>query len=101
MAHPELLVVSLLRALTQIALMLLIGQGALALLIGCRRQDNPVYRLFVLATRPVLGLLRRVVPRQIIDRHLPVVAFFLLFWALVGLTAWKKAYCEAHALACF
>jgi len=78
-----------LRALVEIALLFLVGQGVLAVIAGNRRHDNGVYKLFVLVTRPVLKLMRFITPSSIIDRHLPVVAFFLLFWIWIGL-AWLK-----------
>lgn len=101
MMHPELLLLSVLRALLQVALLFLLGQGILALLAGSRRDANPIYRLFVVVTRPVLRLVRKLAPPQVIDQHLPFVAFFLLFWLLVAVTYLKKAYCDAHLLQCF
>ena len=101
MTHPELLVIGILRALVEVALLFLLGQGLLALLAGSRRHDNGVYKLFVLVTRPVLKMVRVISPPQIIDRHLPFVAFFVLFWCWIGLAYLKKIYCEANLLQCF
>ena len=82
MSHPELLVLSALRALLQVAILFLLGQGLLALLAGSRRHNNSVYKLFLLLTSPLVKLTRLITPRQIIDKHVPFVAFFLLFWLL-------------------
>lgn len=101
MTHPALLIIGILRALVEVALMFLVGQGILALLAGSRRHDNGVYKLFVLVTKPVLKIMRLISPPQILDRHLPFVAFFVLFWAWIGLAWLKKTYCEAHLLQCF
>ncbi|MEW5782248.1 MAG: hypothetical protein ACOY6N_08990 [Pseudomonadota bacterium] len=101
MTHPTLLVIGILRALVEVALLFLVGQGILALLAGSRRHDNGVYKLFVLVTKPVLKIMRLISPPQILDRHLPFVAFFVLFWAWIGLAWLKKTYCEAHLLQCF
>lgn len=90
-----------LRALVEVALLFLIGQGILALLAGGRRHTNTVYQLFVIVTRPVLKAARFVSPPQIIDKHLPFVAFFLLFWLWIGLAYLKKVYCAANLLQCF
>lgn len=100
MDHLPLLLIGILRALAEVALLFLTGRGVLALLAGVRRHDNPVYRLFVLVTRPALRIARFVSPPQVIDRHLPVVAFFLLFWVWFGLAWLKKTYCAAHLLQC-
>ena len=58
MRHPDLFVVSILRALVEVALLSLLGEGAVALLSGTRRANNPTYRLFQIVTRPVIGLTR-------------------------------------------
>jgi hypothetical protein len=89
MTSPELFVLSVLRALVEVAMLFLIGQGLLALLAGGRRHGNAIYQLFVIVTRPVLKIVRLISPPQIIDKHLPFVAFFLLFWIWIGL-AWLK-----------
>ena len=36
-----------------------------------------------------------------LDRHLPAVAFFLLFWLWLGLAWLKRDYCTTHLLQCF
>jgi uncharacterized protein YggT (Ycf19 family) len=100
MTHPELLLMMILRTLSEVALFSLIGQGVLALLAGSRRHTNPVYRLFALLTRPVIALVRRISPPQILDRHLPFVAFFVMFWLWVGLGYLKHTYCQMHGLQC-
>jgi uncharacterized protein YggT (Ycf19 family) len=100
MSHPELFILGVLRALVEVSLLFLLGQGLLALLAGNRRQSNAVYQLFVIVTGPVLKAVRKVSPPQIIDKHLPYVAFFLLFWLWIGLAYLKRAYCEANMLQC-
>ncbi len=101
MSHPELLILGVLRALTEVALLFLLGQGILGLLAGGRRHTNTIYQLFVLVTSPVLKIVRKISPPQIIDKHLPFVAFFMLFWLWIGLAYLKRAYCEANMLQCF
>jgi len=101
MTHPELLLISVLRAIVEVALLFLVGQGLLAVLAGSRRHTNGVYRLFVLITSPVLKVIRFISPPQIIDKHLPFVAFFVLFWLWIGLAWLKRVYCEANLLQCF
>ncbi len=100
MANPELLIISILRALTEVALLTLLGQGLLALLAGSRRATNPVYQLFRVITGPVIRAVRCITPRLVIDRHIPVVAFFLLFWLWIFLAYVKRILCEANGLNC-
>jgi uncharacterized protein YggT (Ycf19 family) len=101
MTHPELLILGVLRALVEVAMLFLIGQGILALLAGSRRDTNIVYKVFLIVTQPVLKVVRKISPPQIIDKHLPFVAFFFLFWCWIGLAYLKKLYCEANLLQCF
>lgn len=91
MTNPDLFVLSALRALVEVALLALLGQGAVALLSGARRQTNPIYQLFAVVTRPVIRVVRFITPKPIIDKHVPFVAFLLLFWFWLFL-AWAKRY---------
>jgi hypothetical protein len=101
MSHPELLILGVLRALVEVSMLFLLGQGLLALLAGSRRHDNTMYKLFVIVTAPVLKAMRKVTPRQIIDKHVPFIAFAVLFWLWIALAYLKKLYCDANLLQCF
>ncbi len=101
MTHPELLILGVLRVLVEVSLLFLLGQGLLAFLAGSRRHSNTIYQLFVIVTKPVLQIVRMITPPQIIDKHLPYVAFFFLFWLWIGLAYLKKVYCDANLLQCF
>lgn len=90
MTSVELFLISALRALVEVALLALIGQGAVALLSGARRAANPIYRVFQIVTAPVLRAVRWATPKVIIDKHLPYVAFFLLFWLWILLAYVKR-----------
>ena len=100
MANPEILIISILRALNEVAMLTLFGQGLLALLAGARRETNPVYQLFQTVTRPALRIARAITPRVIVDRHLPFVAFFLLFWLWILLAYVKRTLCGIEGLVC-
>jgi hypothetical protein len=100
MAHIDLFVVSVVRALVEVALLALLGQGVLALLAGSRRHTNFVYRLFLVVTDPVIKVSRWITPKVIIDRHLPFVAFFLLFWLWILLAWVKRELCAMSGLTC-
>jgi uncharacterized protein YggT (Ycf19 family) len=84
-----LTLVVVLKALVEVALMAMIGQGALALFAGSRRRENFVYRLFEVVTSPVVRFARLVTPRFVLDAHVPLVAFLLLAFAWAGLAATK------------
>ncbi|MFY9330043.1 MAG: hypothetical protein WAO76_18795, partial [Georgfuchsia sp.] len=74
----------------------LFGQGAVALLAGARRQTNPIYQLFAIVTRPVIRAVRWMTPQPIIDKHIPFVTFFVLFWLWIFL-AWAKLYLARYS----
>jgi len=88
------------RALIELAGLFLLGRGALYVLAGAQRERNPVYRLFHLLTQPVLKVVRRLMPRVIVDRHIPVVAFFVLFWLWIALAYLRHALCGGQGLTC-
>lgn len=99
MTHIDLFIVSVLRALVEVALLALLGQGLLALLAGSRRHNNFVYRLFLVITQPVIALSRKITPKVILDKHLPFVAFFLMFWLWILLAWVKRELCVLNGLA--
>jgi hypothetical protein len=93
MISVEFYLLTMLRALAEIAGMFLLAQGALFLLAGGRREQNIVYQLFRIVTRPVICATRRIMPKAIIDRHIPFVAFFLLFWLWIVLAYVRQIVC--------
>jgi len=99
MNHPDLFLVSIVRTLVEVALLSLLGQGAVGLLAGARRASNPIYRLFQVVTWPVIQLTRWLASAAILDRHLPVVAFFLVFWLWILLAYAKRVLCQWNGLA--
>lgn len=101
MSHPELLIIGILRALVEVAGLFLLGQGLLAVLAGSRRHTNTMYKLFQIITGPVVKAARFLTPRQIIDKHVPFVAFAVLFWLWIALNWLKRLYCATHMLQCF
>lgn len=89
-----LMLILALKAIIEIALLALLGQGVLGLLAGPQRQHNIVYRIFEAVGRPFVSLTRWITPRIVLDRHLPLVAFLLLGFAWLGVTAAKISHCR-------
>ena len=54
MVPTELFVVSVLRALVEVAGLFLLGQGVLYLLAGARREKNAIYQLFQIVTSSII-----------------------------------------------
>jgi len=89
------------KAITEIALLALIAQWVVGWLSGAARERNPVYQVLAVVGRPFVWLARRLSPRWVLDRHVPIVAFVLLAWAWVGATALKLSLClPLGALSC-
>ncbi|MBL8326776.1 MAG: hypothetical protein JNJ89_17625 [Rubrivivax sp.] len=76
---------SAVKLVCEIALLALLGQGLLAVLAGDKRDTNFFYQLLKALTNPFTWLARKITPRQVADRHVGFVAFFLLgiVWAIV------------------
>ena len=83
----ELIVI--LKALTEVAGVAMFGQGVLWVIAGAKRDQNMVYGLFRTLTSPVMKVTRWITPRVVLDRHLGLVAFFLLAVLWIGLTIAK------------
>jgi uncharacterized protein YggT (Ycf19 family) len=76
---------SIVQLLTLYAGLLLLGQGLVFMMSLGKHEENAVYRFFRFLTSPVVNLVRRITPNKVSDRHVPVVAFLLLFWVFFGL----------------
>jgi hypothetical protein len=76
---------ALVQLLVLYAGLLLLGQFLVFALSFGRHETNPIYRFFRFLTSPVVRIARYVTPRKVDDRHVPVVAFLLLFWIFFGL----------------
>lgn len=86
----ELFLTGAVRAMVEVALLSLLGQGSVALLSGATRASNPVFRMFSIITRPPVRLVRLMTPAMVIDRHIPYVTFFVLFWLWILLAYVKR-----------
>jgi hypothetical protein len=70
--------VVILKGVNEVALMALLGQGALFILAGARREQNFVYSLLKTVTAPIMKATRFVAPRFIVDAHMGFLALFFL-----------------------
>ena len=71
----------ILKAMNEIALMALLSQGALFVLAGSKREGNFVYFILKTLTMPVMKFARLITPRVILDQPIGWVALFLLLLA--------------------
>lgn len=72
--------VVLLKGLAEFAGLLLIGRGLVYVLSFGKHEANPIYRFFRFITVPVVWAVRKITPAQVADKHVPFVAFILVFW---------------------
>ncbi|MCE9639089.1 MAG: hypothetical protein K8S22_02875 [Betaproteobacteria bacterium] len=70
--------VIILKGLNEVALMALLGQGALFILAGSRRDSNIVYSMLKTVTAPIMKVTRFIAPRFIVDQHIGFLALFFL-----------------------
>jgi hypothetical protein len=82
-------IIVVLKALTEVAGVAMIGQGVLYAVAGAKRDQNPFYVIFKTVSSPVMKLTRWITPRVVLDRHLWLVALFLLIVLWFGLTVMK------------
>ncbi len=81
------------RELFWLAALFLAAQLAVGLFNWRRRNDNPVYQMLAIVTRPVVRLARLITPRLIIDAHVPIVAFMLLLFGFFAIGWWQRDVC--------
>ena len=81
--HAMLIFFTILKLIAEIALLALFAQWLVGLMSGSARNRNPFYALLQLLGRPWTRVARWLSPRVVLDRHVPLVAFFLLLlmWA--------------------
>ena len=77
--QPDMLTVIIAcKLIAEIAFFALCGQWIVGFLCGASRDGNPFYAFLRLLGRPWIVLARWFSPKVVLDRHLPLVAFFLL-----------------------
>lgn len=93
-----LLLASSLKLIAEIALFGLAGRWLLGLLAGAKREQNLFYQALSMITNPFTGLVRRITPSLVVDRHIPLVTFILLFWVWFFALSEKVQLCRANPL---
>ena len=76
-----------------VALLALLGQGALYVLAGAKRDQNLFYQLLQMVSKPFTFVVRKLTPAKVADRQVPVVTFFLLLLIYAVVTFEKMSLC--------
>lgn len=79
------------RAIVEMLLLCLLGQAFLHVVAGRSREKNSIYCLFATVTRPVLQLIRRMLPPALSRGAIAAVAFVSLLLLWLGLAILKKS----------
>jgi hypothetical protein len=81
------------KLIAEIALLALLGQWLLGLLAGAGKEGNPFYRILQTIGSPFVSLARLVSPRVVLDRHMPLVAFLMVWFLWLGATFYRIKTC--------
>ncbi|WP_255249991.1 hypothetical protein [Polaromonas sp. AET17H-212] len=71
----------------------LFGQWVLGLLAGAKKDGNLFYQILQIVGKPFVVAARFITPKQIIDRHVPFVAFLLLLFVWIAATLTRIRIC--------
>jgi hypothetical protein len=77
-------VLVVLKALIEIAGLALLAQLLVGIFAWDRRHENPIYRLFQVVASPVTRLVRLITPKVVLDQHIPLATFIVLFFAWIA-----------------
>ena len=84
----------ILQTLVLVAGLALLGQGMVAVFNWPGRRQNLVYRLFEVIASPIVKVVRWITPKVVLDRHIPIAAFLVLFFAYFWLGFEHRAACR-------
>ena len=68
------------------------------LVSGAKAGDNFFYQMFQLVNKPWVTAARWIAPRQVADRQVPMVAFFVVGILYVAVTLAKIEHCVSIAM---
>jgi hypothetical protein len=88
-----LFTVSMIKLIAEVALLALFGQWVLGLLAGAKKDTNLFYQILQIVGKPFVVAARVITPKQVIDRHVPLVAFLLLLFIWLAATLMKIRTC--------
>lgn len=93
----NVLVIVLLKAVVEIALLAGVGRFILGLLAGQKKEQNPFWQMLDIMVRPLHRVVRMITPGAVIDSHIPVATNTLLVSAWLILTLMKIEKCVQGA----
>lgn len=89
------LLLVILKAVIEIAALALLAQFIVGIFNWRRRQENFVYQLLAILTKPFVAVIRFVTPRVVVDQHIPLATFFVLVFAWLVVLIQLERQCAA------
>ena len=96
---PEIVVLNTLRALVEVAALMLLLRGIMWSL-GPKARTNFVYGIFTVGSMPFIHFARWLAPRAVPDRYTPAIAFLLLFTLWIALLLGAQTLCARAGIQC-
>ncbi len=88
------LYLSIVKAILEVALLALAGQGLVGAFNWNGRHRNAVYQLLGIVARPFVVMVRRITPAVVLDQHIPLATFLVLLFTWLGVGMWKISACH-------
>jgi hypothetical protein len=95
----EIVLLNTLRALVEVAALMLLLRGVMWI-FGPKARTNFIYGIFTVGSMPFIRFARKVTPRAVDDRYVPLIAFLLLFSLWVALVLTAQALCARPGVQC-
>jgi hypothetical protein len=78
-------ILQIIKALVEVALLSIVGQGIVGLMAGAARNNNFVFVLFGIIASPATKTVRAIVPKHVVDRYIPHITFAILSLLWLGI----------------
>jgi hypothetical protein len=96
----DILLITAVRALVEVAGLMLIARGVMWLFGPRAREHNFFYSALTAGTLPFIRVARAVSPRAVSNAYTPVIAFVLLFVLWIAAGVGKEWLCSARSVQC-
>jgi hypothetical protein len=96
----DILLITAVRALVEVAGLMLIARGVMWLFGPRAREHNFFYSALTAGTLPLIRVARAVSPRAVSNAYTPVIAFVLLFVLWIAAGVGKEWLCSARSVQC-
>src|SRR5687768_9052209 len=96
----EITIISVVRALIEVAMLMLLLRGLMWIFGPRARQGNFFYDILTIGVTPFVKGTRVITPKLARDTYIPTLTFLLLFCVYLALGIAKAAMCAARGMEC-